>query len=147
MVHRTRCDTTIIRSGGPAFHRLACEHGVEGIVSKRTNGRYESDRRTWLKIKCLNREEFVVVGRSDPEGSRHRIGSLLLGYHTPEGKLIYAGRVGTGMPQAELDACGSASSCWRSQRWRWPSHRHEEAGSVHHWCFGSIGYGPKMWSR
>ena len=55
----------------------------------------------WLKIKCLNREEFVVVGWSDPEGSRHHIGSLLLGY-SPEGKLIYAGRVGTGMPVAEL---------------------------------------------
>jgi ATP-dependent DNA ligase len=38
-------------------------------VSKRTNGRYEPDRRTWLKIKCLNREEFVVVGWSDPEGN------------------------------------------------------------------------------
>jgi DNA ligase D-like protein (predicted ligase) len=87
---------------GPAVHRLACEHGVEGIVSKRINGRYEHDRRTWLKIKCLNREEFVVVGWSDPEGSRHRIGSLLLGYHTPDGKLIYAGRAGTGLPEAEL---------------------------------------------
>jgi bifunctional non-homologous end joining protein LigD len=88
---------------GPEFHRLACDHGLEGIVSKRANGRYEPDRRTWLKIKCLNREEFVVVGWSDPEGSRHRIGSLLLGYHTPESKLIYAGRVGTGMPVAELE--------------------------------------------
>ena len=88
---------------GPAFHRLACEHGVEGIVSKRTNGRYEPDRRTWLKVKCLNREEFVVVGWSDPEGSRQRIGSLLLGYYTPDGKLIYAGRAGTGMPVAELE--------------------------------------------
>jgi DNA ligase D-like protein (predicted ligase) len=68
---------------GSAFHRLACERGIEGIVSKRANGRYEPDRRTWLKIKCLNREEFVVVGWSDPEGSRHRIGSLLLGYYTP----------------------------------------------------------------
>jgi len=87
---------------GPAFHRLACEHGVEGIVSKRANGRYEPDRRSWLKIKCLNREEFVV-GWSDPEGTRHRIGSLLLGYYTPDGKLIYAGRVGTGMPVAELE--------------------------------------------
>jgi ATP-dependent DNA ligase len=47
---------------GPAFHRLACEHGLEGIVSKRINDRYEPDRRTWLKTKCLNREEFVVVG-------------------------------------------------------------------------------------
>jgi bifunctional non-homologous end joining protein LigD len=88
---------------GPAFHRLACEHGVEGIVSKRTNGRYEPDRRTWLKIKCLNREEFIVVGWSDPEGSRHRIGALLLGYYIPEGELLYAGRVGTGMPDAELE--------------------------------------------
>jgi len=72
-------------------------------VSKRLNGRYEPDRRTWLKIKCFNREEFVVVGWSDPEGSRHRIGSLLLGYYTPEGKLIYAGRVGIGMPVTELE--------------------------------------------
>jgi DNA ligase D-like protein (predicted ligase) len=88
---------------GPAFHRLACEHGLEGIVSKRVNGRYEPDRPTWLKTKCLNREEFVVVGWSDPEGSRHRIGSLLLGYYTPEGKLIYAGRAGTRMPVAELE--------------------------------------------
>ena len=88
---------------GPAFHRLACEHGVEGIVSKRANGRYEPDRRTWLKIKCLNREEFVVVGFSDPEGSRHRIGALLLGYYTPEGQLVYAGRAGTGLPATELE--------------------------------------------
>src|SRR5205085_6756643 len=77
---------------GPAFHRLACQHGLEGIVSKRVDSRYEPDRRSWLKTKCPNREEFVVVGWSDPEGSRHRIGSLLLGYYTPEGKLIYAGR-------------------------------------------------------
>jgi DNA ligase D-like protein (predicted ligase) len=88
---------------GPDFHRLACERGLEGIVSKQRNGRYEPDRRSWLKVKCLNREEFVVVGWSDPEGSRHRIGSLLLGYYTPDGDLIYAGRVGTGMPVAELE--------------------------------------------
>jgi len=88
---------------GPEFHRLACNQGVEGIVSKRINGRYEPDRRTWLKTKCLNREEFVVVGYSDPEGSRHRIGSLLLGYFTPDRKLIYAGRAGTGLPVAELE--------------------------------------------
>jgi DNA ligase D-like protein (predicted ligase) len=89
---------------GPAFYKVACEHHLEGIVSKRVNSRYEPDRRSWLKIKCLNREEFVVVGWSDPEGTRHRIGALLLGYYTPsDGKLIYAGRVGTGMPVAELE--------------------------------------------
>jgi DNA ligase D-like protein (predicted ligase) len=88
---------------GPAFYKLACEHGLEGIVSKRVNDRYEPGRRSWLKIKCLNREEFVVVGWSDPEGTRHRIGALLLGYYTPDGDLIYAGRVGTGMSVAELE--------------------------------------------
>ena len=72
-------------------------------MSKRTNGRYEPDRRTWLKTKCLNRQEFVVVGWGDPEGSRHRIGSLLLGYYTPDDTIIYAGRAGTGMPVVELE--------------------------------------------
>jgi ATP-dependent DNA ligase len=46
----------------------------------------------------LNRQEFVVVGWSDPEGSRPHLGALLLGYYPDDGKLIYAGRVGTGMP-------------------------------------------------
>jgi DNA ligase D-like protein (predicted ligase) len=87
----------------PAFHRLACERGLEGIVSKRINGRYEPDQRTWLKTKCLNRQEFVVVGWSDPEVIRHRVGALLLGYYTPDGKLVYAGRADAGTPDAELE--------------------------------------------
>jgi ATP-dependent DNA ligase len=52
---------------------------------------------------AANRKEFVVVGWSDPVGTRHRIGALLLGYYAPDGKLIYAGRAGTGMPVAKLD--------------------------------------------
>ena len=88
---------------GPGFFEQAGKLGVEGIVSKRVDGPYEPGRRTWLKIKCLNREEFAVVGWSDPEGSRHRIGALLLGYYTPENKLAYAGRAGTGMPERELE--------------------------------------------
>ena len=55
--------------------------------------------------KCLNREEFVVVEWTDPEGGRGYIGALLLGYFTPEGELVYAGRVGTGMTQ---DSSGSS---------------------------------------
>jgi ATP-dependent DNA ligase len=103
-VRPSHFDITTTRSAkARPFHRLACQHGLEGIVSKRVNARYEPDRRTWLKTKCLNREEFVVVGWSDPEGSRHRIGALLLGYYTPEGKIIYAERAGTGMPVAELE--------------------------------------------
>ena len=119
---------------GPAFHRLACERGLEGIVSKRTNGRYEPDRRTWLKIKCLNREEFVVVGWSDPEGSRHRIGSLLLGYYTPDGKLIYAGRAGTGMPEAELERLWQRLQPLAVDKMPLANRRHAVAVSDHRWC-------------
>jgi bifunctional non-homologous end joining protein LigD len=83
---------------GEAFRRAACEHGLEGVVSKRIDRPYlPGDRGAWVKSKCLNRAEFVVVGSSDPEGSRHLVGSLLLGYYDPQGRLIYAGRVGTGM--------------------------------------------------
>ena len=57
----------------------------------------------WLKTKCLNREEFVVVGWTDPEGARPFLGALLLGYYDPDGKLTYAGRGGTGINQAELE--------------------------------------------
>jgi ATP-dependent DNA ligase len=55
------------------------------------------------KTKCLNREEFVVVGSVRPGGEPTSDRALLLGYYTPEGKLIYAGRAGTGMPDAELE--------------------------------------------
>jgi bifunctional non-homologous end joining protein LigD len=83
---------------GEAFRRAACSQGLEGVVSKRTDRPYlPGDRGAWVKSKCLNRAEFVVVGWSDPEGSSHLVGSVLLGYYDSEGRLIYAGRVGTGM--------------------------------------------------
>ena len=88
---------------GPAFHRHACALGLEGIVSKRLNAGYSpGDRGLWLKTKCLNREEFLAVGWTDPEGSRPFIGALLLGYYDAGGRLIYAGRVGTGMRSDQL---------------------------------------------
>ena len=72
--------------------------GFEGVVSKTIEARYvPGNRGLWRKAKWLNRQEFVVVGWSDPEGSRPHLGALLLGYYTDDGKLIYAGRVGTGM--------------------------------------------------
>jgi ATP-dependent DNA ligase len=52
--------------------------------------------------KWLNRQQFVIVGWSDPEGTRPHLGALLLGYYSDDGKLIYAGRVGTGMPVKAL---------------------------------------------
>jgi len=88
---------------GAEFHAQACRMGLEGIVSKRADAAYApGNRGLWVKTKCLNREEFVVVGWTDPEGSRPYFGSLLLGYYRDDGKLSYAGRAGTGMRAAEL---------------------------------------------
>jgi bifunctional non-homologous end joining protein LigD len=75
----------------------------EGLVSKRADASYAPGTRgLWRKVKCLHREEFVVVGWTDPEGSRPYLGALLLGYYDPGGRLIYAGRVGTGINTGEL---------------------------------------------
>jgi ATP-dependent DNA ligase len=89
---------------GRAFYDHACALIVEGIVSKRVDAPYApGNRGLWLKVKCLNREEFVVVGWTDPEGTRPWLGALLLAYYDPEGRLTYAGRAGTGIGHAELE--------------------------------------------
>jgi bifunctional non-homologous end joining protein LigD len=89
---------------GRAFHQKACAASLEGIVSKRADAPYApGDRGLWVKVKCLHREEFVVVGWTDPEGRRPWLGALLLAYYNPDGRLVYAGRAGTGIKQAELE--------------------------------------------
>jgi bifunctional non-homologous end joining protein LigD len=81
----------------------ACRAKAEGIISKRVDAPYvHGNRGLWRKAKCLNREEFVIVGYSDPEGSRPQFGALLLGYYDDDGRLLYAGRAGTGFSDAEL---------------------------------------------
>jgi DNA ligase D-like protein (predicted ligase) len=77
--------------------------GFEGVVSKIIDAPYApGNRGLWRKAKALNRQEFVIVGWSDPEGSRPYLGALLLGCYSDHGKLNYAGRVGTGMPDRIL---------------------------------------------
>ena len=90
---------------GPEFFKVACERGgLEGIVSKRVDAPYvPGDRGLWQKTKCLNTDEFIVVGWSEPEGSRPYLGSLLLGYYDDAGWLHYAGRAGSGIADAELE--------------------------------------------
>jgi len=61
------------------------------------------NRGLWVKVKCENRGEFVVVGWTHPEGSRPWLGALLLAYYDPNGRLVYAGRVGAGIGHAELE--------------------------------------------
>ena len=89
---------------GPAFYDKACAMHVEGIVSKRIDAPYAPGHRgLWRKVKCLNRAEFVVVGWTQPEGRRPYLGALLLGYYDAERRLIYAGRAGSGIDNAELE--------------------------------------------
>jgi bifunctional non-homologous end joining protein LigD len=79
--------------------KKACREGWEGLIAKRAADAYTSGRsRSWLKLKCSLRQEFVIGGYTDPQGSRAAFGSLLVGYHPRAGdhRLIYAGRVGTG---------------------------------------------------
>ena len=88
---------------GELVRKHAGQLGFEGVVSKTIDAPYApGNRGLWRKAKCLNRQEFVVVGWTDPEGSRPHLGALLLGYYTDDGKLVYAGRVGTGMPDKVL---------------------------------------------
>ena len=96
------CDHQI--GHGRAFHEKACAMSLEGIVSKRAGAAYaHGNRGLWVKVKCLHREEFVVVGWTDPEGSRPYLGAVLLAYYGPDGRLVYAGRAGTGITRAELE--------------------------------------------
>jgi hypothetical protein len=80
------------------------------VVSKTIDAPYApGNRGLWRKAKWLNRQEFVVRW-SDPEGSRPHLGALLLDYYTDDGKLTYAGRVGTGCPIGPLPICGVGST-------------------------------------
>lgn len=91
------------RSGdGADCYREACEQGWEGIIAKRAAGRYLHRRSTdWLKFKCIVRQEFVIGGYTDPQGSRSGFGALLIGYYEKE-RLVYAGKVGTGFDERML---------------------------------------------
>ena len=81
---------------GPAAHREACRLRLEGIISKPRRGPYQAGKRAgWVKTKCVNRQEFVIGGFTDPEGSREGIGALLVGVYDGD-RLVFAGKVGTG---------------------------------------------------
>ncbi len=93
------------RRGGEEYFAEACRKGWEGLIAKRADAPYATGRTDrWLKFKCESGQELVVVGWTDPEGSRVALGALLLGYWDRKGgdDLVYAGKVGTGFSQAVL---------------------------------------------
>ncbi len=85
-----------IEADGEAMVRSACRLGLEGVISKRRDRPYRSGRGDdWVKVKCSERQEFVVVGYVPSSASRRAVGSLVLAYHEA-GALRLAGRSGTG---------------------------------------------------
>ena len=85
----------------------ACQSGWEGLIAKRTQAPYAAGRsRDWLKLKCVSEQELVIGGYTDPAGSRTDFGALLVGYYE-DGRLRYAGKVGTGYSAATLRDLGA----------------------------------------
>jgi bifunctional non-homologous end joining protein LigD len=97
-----------VMAEGQAFFELASEQRLEGMVAKRARSVYSGARtRDWIKIKCQRRQEFVVGGYTDPQGSRGHFGALHLGVYEgpPEAsRLVYVSKVGTGFDDAKLTA-------------------------------------------
>jgi bifunctional non-homologous end joining protein LigD len=88
-----------------ALFAEAKKKGLEGIILKQAASPYEPDRRsgTWLKIKNVNEQEFVIGGFTPPKNSRSHFGAILIGYYQ-RGKLLYAGKVGTGFNRELLQS-------------------------------------------
>jgi bifunctional non-homologous end joining protein LigD len=91
-----------VEARGEAFYEAAAEQRLEGILAKRADSRYVGGRtRDWLKLKCHLRQELVVGGWTDPQGTRGWFGALHLGVYE-DGILVYVGKVGTGFDAAAL---------------------------------------------
>jgi bifunctional non-homologous end joining protein LigD len=92
---------------GEKLFREACRKGLEGLIAKRADSPYRSDARSrdWLKLKCHAEQELVIGGFTAPQGSRTDFGALLVGYWE-DGRLRYAGKVGTGFDRATLESLG-----------------------------------------
>jgi bifunctional non-homologous end joining protein LigD len=91
---------------GEALFEDACRRGLEGLIAKRADSTYVHGRsREWLKFKCAHEQELVIGGFTAPQGSRTEFGALLVGYFE-DGRLRYAGKVGTGFDRRTLEQLG-----------------------------------------
>ncbi|MFG0330684.1 MAG: DNA ligase D [Phycisphaerales bacterium] len=93
-----------VTGSGATFYQHACRAALEGVISKRSDAVYVSGRsRSWLKSKCLDQQEFVIVGFTEPGGARVGFGALALAVRDPaRNELRYCGRVGTGFNEDTL---------------------------------------------
>lgn len=98
--------TTHRNENGEEYYEEACAKGWEGLIAKDATAPYVGSRsRTWLKFKCVNRQEFVIGGFTEPEGERVRFGAILIGYHDGD-DFVFAGKVGTGFDDETLQRLG-----------------------------------------
>ncbi len=108
---------------GPSLFRQACKLGLEGIISKQAGGRYlAGQRKAWGKSKCRARQEFVVCGFTDPQGSRTHFGAVVLGTYE-HGELVPRGKVGTGFNEASREMLLSRLEPLRTKQKHFPDMR------------------------
>jgi ATP-dependent DNA ligase len=118
-----------LSANGLEAFRAAKQRGYEGLVTKRLASVYVEGRsREWLKVKVNQEDEFIILGYTEPSGSREYFGALLLGAHK-NGKLQYVGRVGTGFPRDILASVianfsPSNGNSHRSKIFLGPNERH-----------------------
>lgn len=92
-----------VEGSGDKVYDHACRLSLEGIISKDRLGAYLQKRsRTWVKVKCQHRQEFVIGGYTEPSGTRTAFGALLIGVYDDEDNLRYCGKVGTGFNNKQL---------------------------------------------
>ncbi|WP_020656166.1 DNA ligase D [Massilia niastensis] len=120
------------RHGPDELVVAACKIGLEGVIGKRRDSRYVSRRSPeWIKLKCGQRQEFVIGGFTDPKGSRAGVGSLLLGTYDKEGVLRYAGNVGSGFNRSSLMSISRKLEALRTDDSPFPPR--SVPGRKHHW--------------
>lgn len=98
-----------IVSQGPAFYDAANQLGLEGIVAKKLASTWTGRRSPdWLKIKCQRRQEFVIGGYTEGQGSRAKMGALHVGVYDDDRRLVYVTKVGTGLDDATIETIAKA---------------------------------------
>jgi bifunctional non-homologous end joining protein LigD len=121
-----------VESDGPRFFEAVRAAGLEGVLAKRAASRYLPGRsRDWLKVKCVERQEFVIGGYTDPQGTRAHLGAVHVGVFEA-GELVYVSRVGSGFDDAGLDDVYRRLSALATSRC--PFTRGDPPrGREHHW--------------
>ncbi len=116
---------------GKTYFKQACKAQWEGLIAKKRNGLYVSKRSAnWTKLKCVNEQELVIGGYTESTNPQLRFGALLLGYYE-NGKLHYAGKVGTGFDATILKELGAKMTKYEIKKN--PFHNYDDSTKSVHW--------------